>query len=331
MKYGIVVSKIVRYFPRFIGILLIVYLIRFVNITKVFSLIINFKVKWLIIAIIINFIAILIRAYRWQKILEIQQINIGLIRLFNIYLVSFAFGLISPGRIGDFSKALYLKQEGYSLSKSILSSFIDRVYDMIFLIIFGIICLFMAISLFQNQLIILLVFLLVITIFIYMICKNWMFLKNVIRRFLNEKLGEILKNIIIKIRYESSLFGKKSIIICFFLTVIAWFSYYIQSYFLSKVININIPFIYLVVGISISTVLNLLPISMLGIGTRDAVFITVFSTVAISKEQSLAFSALFLLMFILNILTGVIIWWFKPINIPSLLKNLNYSVAELTK
>jgi uncharacterized protein (TIRG00374 family) len=308
-------SWLIRNSSKFIGIILILVVIRYVDIAKVVSLIAHLKLGWLIAALPIHLIITLIKSYRWQKILFKQRITYKLKVLFAIYLVSFTFGLISPGRLGDFVKVLYLKQDGYPFSKSVFSSLMDRIYDVVFLLLIGFLSLLAFISLFRYQTGVLLGCLFLIGGLILVIYWQRKYLEKFLRRVFDEKYILWLKTFISELKLETKQLDRANIILCSMLTLIAWSIYFLQGYMISRSLDVNISFVSVVACMSIASILNLLPISILGIGTRDVVFISIFAILSINYEQAVAFSTLFLLFFVFNGIVGVLMWWFKPIQL----------------
>ena len=64
--------------------------------------------------------------------------------------------------------------------------------------------------------------------------------------------------------------------------------------------SLDIPFIYLSACATVATVLSLLPITVAGVGTRDAVFILLLGQIGIARQESLALSTLALAVFLIN-------------------------------
>ena len=67
---------------------------------------------------------------------------------------------------------------------------------------------------------------------------------------------------------------------------------------------------------AISNLISFLPVSVSGIGTRDAALIYLFSLVNIQPEIAVTYSFLvFVNFFIAGGIIGAISWWFKPLKI----------------
>lgn len=324
-------SWLIRNAPKLVGIILILVIFDYLDMPKVWTLITHLKLGWLIAALPMYLIIMLIKSYRWQKILYKQGIAYELKSLFAIYLISFTFGLVSPGRLGDFVKVLYLKQDGYPFSKSVFSSLMDRIYDVVFLLLIGFLSLLAFLSLFRFQAGILLGCLFLIGGLILVIYRQRKYLEKALSRVFNEKHIAWLKNVVSELKLETKQLDRENIILCSMLTIIAWSIAFLQGYMISRSLDINISFITVAACISIAAILNLLPISILGIGTRDAVFISIFAMLSLSSEQAVAFSMLILLFLVFNGILGVLAWWFKPIQLSSFFPRLQNSLSGQKK
>ena len=85
----------------------------------------------IILALIINIPHLFIKSFRWNFLLKQQKIFINPIETFMAYLSSLYIGYITPGRLGEFVKVIYLKSNrGISLSKGFSSVLIDRIFDL---------------------------------------------------------------------------------------------------------------------------------------------------------------------------------------------------------
>ena len=89
------------------------------------------------------------------------------------------------------------------------------------------------------------------------------------------------------------------ILFALLITFIAYALFFLQSYFIALAINIPLPLLFIVFAVSSASLAASLPISIWGIGTREAVFVFTFKTIGISTENALSFS---FLLFVINYL-----------------------------
>ena len=99
--------------------------------------------------------------------------------------------------------------------------------------------------------------------------------------------------------------------------IISWIPPFIYGYLLALAIGIDTGVLFFVLIIPVLSLLDLLPISISGIGTRDIALIFLFSLKGISPEQAVAFSLLYLFMsYWLIALIGSAVYFRYPVTIP---------------
>jgi uncharacterized protein (TIRG00374 family) len=102
-----------------------------------------------------------------------------------------------------------------------------------------------------------------------------------------------------------------------FIGIISWIPPFIYGYLLALSLGINIGLFFFILVIPVLSLLDLLPISISGIGTRDVALIFLFGLNGISAEQAVAFSLLYLFMsYWLIALIGAAVYYIYPIKIP---------------
>lgn len=309
-------AKFFKKYSFLFGLILFAIILSRINLGEIFQNIKNIKISYLIFAILLLFPMFFNKALCWNYIKRKQGIKYNLKDSFLMYCSGLYIGLLTPGRLGEVSKALYLKKDGYSLGKSMVSVVLDRITDFAFLLIFLFFGSLFLLTLFQKQILIILIGALIsIGLFI-------VFLKIGLIKWGLDKLF----NIFIPLKYQKSwkinfqdfindlrIYKLKNYLIIFLITTFSWVFYYLQMYILAKGININIPFLYLAVSVTVAGFITLIPVSISGIGTRDIALILLFSPFLIAKEQVIAYSALILLMVIWGALVGLVCWLIKPI------------------
>lgn len=312
--------KFFRNYPLLIGLILFVLILSRSDLGEIFQNIKIINSFYLILAILLTFPLFFNKALCWNYIKKQQGIKYSLKDSFLMYCAGMYIGLLTPGRLGETSKALYLKKDGYSMGKSLVSAILDRLSDFILLLVFLFLSSLFLITIFQKQILILISGLLISIILLIIFIKI-----GLIKWFLNK-----IFRILIPLKYQKSwqinfqdfindlkIYKLKHYLIIFLVTAFSWVFYYLQMYILAKGVGLNVPFLYLAISVTIAGFITLIPISISGIGTRDAALIILFSPFLIAKEQIIAFSALILLMVIWGALIGLICWLIKPLKIHS--------------
>lgn len=93
----------------------------------------------------------------------------------------------------------------------------------------------------------------------------------------------------------------------------SWLVYYYQMAILAKSVGLHLPFLFLAVSVTIAGLVTMIPISYLGIGTRDIILIGLFSFFNISQETTIVFSGLILSTYVVMAILGFACWLKKPL------------------
>ncbi|MEW6614387.1 MAG: lysylphosphatidylglycerol synthase transmembrane domain-containing protein [Thermodesulfobacteriota bacterium] len=284
-----------RYY-KYLGFVILILIIWKIDIHRLIQIIGTLKIDILIVVLLLNLPAIFIKSLRWRYILKLQSIRYSLSQTFVSYLSGLFVGIVTPGRLGEAIKIFYLKEDrGIPLSKGLSGVLADRLFDLCFLILFGILGSWHLRIFGQlNQLAMISISLTIVAIFIYFISKNRF--KDFIVPFFRKKFGGLV------ISLEQFFIGFKDlarpmIILPGFLTVISYLIYFIQCHLMLLSLNIKIDFLITVFLMSLINLVSLVPISILGIGTREASMIYLFALINIPKEEAIAFSSIIFAIF----------------------------------
>jgi len=277
----------------------------------------------LIPAILLTLPLIFIKAWRWNYLKKIQEINYRLIDSFFMYGIGMAIGSFTPGRLGEISKIGYLKNDGYSTGQSLVSVIIDRLSDLFFLITFGYFGIIFLFGFSEKITFVFSVIILIIIILFFITKKQ--FAQQLIKKIFSI-LIPLRYQKIWEINFQDLLNGikkyyPKNYFYLLLITFFSWIIYYLQIYFFAKSTHLNtIPLIHLIIAVTVSGLITLLPLSFLGIGTRETTLIILFSSFNINTETIVLFSQLILLDYLFIGIIGTIFWKIKPLPLKQLFK-----------
>ena len=88
--------------------------------------------------------------------------------------------------------------------------------------------------------------------------------------------------------------------------------YFAAIYFLAEGLHLELSFFQVVLIMTITSLIAFIPISFLGIGTRDAGLLAVFSFFGHTPEQAVALSMALLLLRIAVVFMGAVFWFGDP-------------------
>ena len=211
---------------------------------------------------------------------------------------------------------------GISISKGLPSVLVDRLFDLYLLVVLSLIGIW-KFDIFAELSLYFLV-LIVITILSPIIILHRMFMASFAS--ILYKFAAIKKN---KDRIEghfSDFYNELQKLIDFrlffsgSLTCVSYLIFFIQCYLLTIAMGLSISFVTISLFMAISNLISFIPISISGLGTRDAVLIFLFFLIGLKPELAVTYAFLvFVNFFIVVGLLGFIAWCVKPIllNIPS--------------
>ena len=98
------------------------------------------------------------------------------------------------------------------------------------------------------------------------------------------------------------------------LTAIAYFVLFLQSYLIAVALGVPLSFWQVAYAMAIGSVVTLLPISVSGLGTREAAVVAFLGTHGVPANLALGFSLLvFATFYVASGVLGAIAWWMKPV------------------
>lgn len=241
------------------------------------------QISWLFI---LSLLIVLTKSIRFHSILSIYKIAIGFYHTILIYGSGIYLGTITPGRLGDFSKVLYLKHySGCNYTKGLFVNIIDRIFDLIALLLTSI---FALIWLLKIKALLTLIIIFIIIIFLLIIYRSWIinyFLKIISKLTKYDLTG-----------YDFNKITNLKLWIPLSYTIIAYGLIYYQMIYIAQVIGFEINPFLLIGTLALGNVVSLIPISISGLGTRDAVFIAMLSKIGLSPAQAVSLSLSFFLL-----------------------------------
>ncbi|MHB8051742.1 MAG: lysylphosphatidylglycerol synthase transmembrane domain-containing protein [Methanoregula sp.] len=318
MKSGIKILSLV-------GIALFIIILSRINLIALFDIFAHTNLVFLILALMVNCVAIILKSQKWKIIVNSVKPDFSLTESIKAFIVGFSFSTITPAKLGDFVKVLYINDDRCGLGKCISTVVIDRLIDIILLFsiafigIYGF-SVFYHIEILSISTIILIIVGIVAGLYVVL---HRPLLSTLLKPFFNIFVPKHLKSKIslfyddffsglFTFYYDRTRFFSSVVI-----GVISWIPPFIYGYLLALSIGIDPGVLFFVLVIPVLSLLDLLPISISGIGTRDVALIFFFSLKGISAEHAVAFSLLYLFMsYWLIALIGAGVYFRFPVTIP---------------
>lgn len=301
---------------QLLGIALFVVILSRIEIGKVLDAYRNFDVSYVIYSLLIMFLFITSKSLRWKLIVAVQGIGISPRRAFTVYASALYLGIITPGRIGDFAKSLYLMRTGQEPGRAIFSTALDRLFDIVFLVVIGYISLLFFPGIFGNQLLLSSLVVGIVLLVVLVLLRRRDLLAKFTERFIRiavpPRFRESLSMVVSDVLNEFGLLHRRDVLQIVLYSIGAWLMHYLFFILAARALNLDISIPVLVTCISAAIFTSLLPISLLGLGTRDAVLILIFGRVGLSREAAVSFSFTFMFVYLIIGLIGLACWLTAP-------------------
>lgn len=275
---------------RILGIGIFIYILFSFDLSEITNVIKNVNVGLLLFGIVFQLIVLVTKGIRWHFMNngrpERKYWESSLGRFFE----SYAIGVVTPARVGEVMKLGYEKGKK-SIINAAIRIFAERGIDV------GLFCTLAGLSIISGKYIqmnpIYAIIIPVIGMTVTFAAIALLSYPGNMIRFINK----VLKKLGIRIVFDSPDTQSKLRVMFYivFLSFISNFSYFISCYFLGKSVGIDAGFIWVTGAVVISGLLNMLPVTIMGLGTSQLVFLYVFKNYA-AESAILAFSFLVILV-----------------------------------
>jgi len=306
------IPKWIMYF----GIPAFLWILYSLDIEILLSILSRIDTRIFFIVVPLLFLITLLKTLRWSTILRGREVYLPLSGTYSSYLASYYAGGVTPGRIGDLLKFQYVKGQGHGIGISLSSAIADRLWDAFAVLIVSVIGFPFILHLSNSQIIGAVAILVITFVTLILVTKyrkeaynvfSVLFYKLIPDKYTEKFKGQGKEFIKTLLPLNGSEFT-----ILFSTTLLSWIVFYFRYYLLALALGINIGFISISIILSITVQVTLIPLSILGIGTRDAVLIGLLKPFGISGEEAVAYSLAILAVNLTDTFIGFLFWIGSP-------------------
>lgn len=306
-----------------IGIILFLFILTRIDLLQTMQLLSRINLFFLAASMLVGIVTVFIKGFRFKLLMKGLGASISWLESAKFFFIGFFLSALTPARAGDFARAFYVRKKLRCIGEGLGAVAVDRIIDVVLLFAFAIISVLLF-SVVFNVSIFSLLFLFVFTVLFVLLLflfLNKRFVRVLLKPFFGFLVPEKFKDKM-KQNFEAFfssimlLFRKRGIVsIAFLLGLVSWFFSIFSAFLLGLALNIPLSYHYFLI-IPITGLLDLLPVSISGIGTRDAAVIFLFSFFAIKAELAVAFSlAIFLSAYVFLSAIGFLLFLGNPIKI----------------
>ena len=278
-----------------IGIILFAYLIWSVKLDKIIDAISHITLPYFLISLLLVPVVVMVDTFRWKILAKDQDVDLDFFEMVKIYTAGLFLANVTPGSIGAYIRAKLLHDNGKSFGRSLSNVVVDISMRTLPLHITS---MFALIFLFPSKLSLLPLILLLIApsvLPLIVIYKGGKLGNRLSRRLFashlsanyREKLTEGVSEIFDKPPHLISLI-KSILVTCLALIPLMG----LQIYMISLSLGIKIPFINITGIWVVSLSVTCLPVSISGLGVREASMVYLLSEYGIEKNTAIALSLL---------------------------------------
>ncbi len=285
-------------------------LTRQTNLLQVWAILRLVNWRWLIVAFSLHAIGLLISAIRWQILTKAQGDNVPLKFLVQSYLVGTFFNNFLPTRFGGDVVRIW---DGTRYSRTLIKSsaivIVERLTGLLILFLFALVVALFRLDLANQSPFIWAALALsslgFLSIFAFLAFPWPRFLKSCLKnnrlRPLVDK-AQAFRQTIINYRYQKRAFTLAMLwALGLQLNVIVYY------FLIGQALGLSVPFVDYFMVIPVVHFIQLIPITINGLGLREGAYIEIFAFYSIPPQASFSFSMIDVaFVFILGIIGGII-------------------------
>ena len=268
-----------------VSLVLLYFVIKFIGMNKVYNEMMSANIFYVLAAIFFVIFQIFFKVVRWKAIINVFNKNISFKSSLIYTLISFAFGIVTPGRLGEFIKAKYLV-EGIKLGplKSLVTVVIDKIFDGISLVLAGLFGLYF----FQGKFAIARYAIYAFPFYMIILILTYIYFSKIL---------DIIYYILpkrYKINFKKFSINRKFYIKALLFSICLWIISTIQAFFIIKAVGVTSLSFFMVMGtITLMAISSMIPVSIGGVGVREVVAVSFLLMIGVPAEKSTAFSLMY--------------------------------------
>lgn len=310
-------KKLLPWLLRLLGPALLVAFLLNADLGQLWATLRGAQVWPIVLSLLLMPPFVMIKSWRWARILREMGLGLDLWTACMLYTVGLFYGATTPGQAGDLLKAVYLRDRGQPLAPAMLSVVLDRLFDLLVMAALATIGIFALGRLLPSRE---LQGLLVALMGGGLAAMTVLLVARGPREWaLTAALPRVAPGLTASLgRWNSQLSGLAlrpgPVAVLGAASLISAGFTFLRLWLLFLALGLDRVPLYVVVGASaLIAVLQVLPISIAGVGIRDTVLIAILLPYGYSAEQAITLSALFLLLNLQHILVGFIVSFWYPL------------------
>ncbi|KYK29160.1 hypothetical protein AYK20_00415 [Thermoplasmatales archaeon SG8-52-1] len=297
-----------------LGIIILIIILSTLDLQKIIDIFLKINLLYSVLSFFVIIPLILLANIEWQILLKKQKIKVNFWYTIKNFFIGYFYGFITPGAFGAYIRSIYLsKESGAQIPKCVSNIIIFNTIEYLGLLIIGAISAIYLSSIFNYLfLIIIVVIIVVISLFLFFFKdkkSKIFFVKIMQSKIFSTIKDKIEKNLT---SFYEDIPKLKDTFLPFSISIVGWILKYIMLFFIAKLFFIEIPFFTFIMIMAVAEVISSLPISIYGLGTREAALITIFRIWGVESENIVSFSLfLFVIIWLSPSILGAFVTFFE--------------------
>jgi uncharacterized membrane protein YbhN (UPF0104 family) len=280
--------------------LLILIFTKFVDLEALLNKLQQAKWHYLFIAAILMIVGTALRAVRWDMLLRPLEIRVPLPRLIYFYFVGSFFNIFLPTGVGgDVVKMAMLGQETDRKPEAVGTTLVDRATGLWVLFIISLLALP-----FSYQLLPPIWIAPIILITVGGAIGGFLVMGTPLLPWIGSKIRLPGQDQLERFYRSVSQLGYKALALASSISLIFDILLIIFNFLIARSLNVNLPFAIFILFTPLISLSLALPVSIAGLGAREATYIALYGAVGVTPETAIAMSLFDYL--ITNIIIGLI-------------------------
>lgn len=284
---------------------LLALLLRGAKVSEFTALATRANVWFLVVAVAVIVAALVVSAYKWQRLLVVQNVHVPLPRLFVSYLVGLFFNNFLPTNIGgDVVRMHDVSKYSGKTAESVASVIGERLLAAFALALTAALGLALSFRVSAKFTVVIgVIFVLTLAIILVMGNRNWLRAvggKIKLPRALSMKgrVGGVATSMSACLRDRGVVAQVVVYSMVFHLLVV------MTTFFIFLALGLQVPFVSCLLFVPIISAIQMVPISINGLGLREGAYVYFFGSAGLSSTEAIASSLIFWALVALVSLAG---------------------------
>jgi uncharacterized protein (TIRG00374 family) len=253
---------------------------------------------------------------RWWLICRRLAIHESFNELFQVYYVAWFLSALPLVGVSPLAKMLYLKELGKPAGTSVVSITLDKLFDIIGLLIFGLFGIVYFPQSISNKTEIWIVIgscLMLMIVLWGLRNRVWPALLAFLKRYTTRRLQKIGISLQADLKEFWSRFNVRFFLLIMGVSIAIGVLRALVLYILAVALHISVGFGVIVACRAIIGLVNVIPVTISGLGTRDAVLLLMLPLAGATQEAAIALGMAAFLWTIVSKFSGVFFWLNRPL------------------